>query len=156
MEEQYAIMSKKVALVCGLVCFFVFMAMLSSVFDNKIGQSEALGCGTKSPYKSNFNSNGKGKTLFINNCAQCHNKNMKDRLTGPPLQHWRDYWADENEVFLFLSQKKLSKSRKLSTAYKKLKREYSPAICSLFHSLTKEEVIDIIHYLERQQNAVSY
>jgi hypothetical protein len=81
---------------------------------------------------------------------------MKDKLTGPPLQNWRDYWADENELFLFLSQKKISKSRKLSTTYKQLKKEYSPAICTLFPSLTKEEVTDIAHYLERQQNIVSY
>ena len=26
-----------------------------------------------------------GKELFIANCASCHNKNMKDKLTGPAL-----------------------------------------------------------------------
>ena len=26
-----------------------------------------------------------GKTLFQNNCASCHNKNMKSDLTGPAL-----------------------------------------------------------------------
>ena len=27
----------------------------------------------------------KGKTLFKDNCASCHNKNMKDDMTGPAL-----------------------------------------------------------------------
>ena len=26
-----------------------------------------------------------GKDLFVANCAACHNKNMKDNLTGPAL-----------------------------------------------------------------------
>jgi hypothetical protein len=42
MEEQYAIMSKKVALVCGLVCFLVFIAIIYPLTGNRIGKSEAL------------------------------------------------------------------------------------------------------------------
>jgi cytochrome c2 len=147
MEEQYAIKSKKIAFVCGLVCFFVFMTMIYPVFNNNLGHSEQLGCGTKSPFT---NYGGKGKTLFINNCAQCHNKNMKDKLTGPALYNWRAYWADENELHLFLSQKKISKSRELSKAYQKLKKEYAPANCALFPYFNKEEINQIAKYLERK------
>jgi cytochrome c2 len=151
MEEQYAIICKKIALVCGLVCFFVFMGMIYPALENEPKKSEEFRCGTISP-KEQF----EGKILFINNCAQCHNNNMKDRLTGPPLQNWREYWADENELFLFLSQKKISKYRKLASKYKKLKKEYSPAICSLFPNFSKEEISHIATYLERKQNLVSY
>ncbi|MCB9285431.1 MAG: c-type cytochrome [Lewinellaceae bacterium] len=35
-----------------------------------------------------------GETLFKNNCAACHNKNMKDNLTGPALGGVQDRWAD--------------------------------------------------------------
>jgi cytochrome c2 len=144
MEEQYAIISKKVALVCGLVAVIIFGAMIYPVFKNEPEQSKEFRCGT-------FTREGvsEGKTLFINNCAQCHNKNMKDKLTGPALYNWRAYCADENELHLFLSQKKISKSRELSKAYKKLKKEYAPANCMLFPNLTKEEVIDITHYIRR-------
>lgn len=35
-----------------------------------------------------------GKTLFRNKCATCHNKNMKDDLTGPALAGYEERWAD--------------------------------------------------------------
>ena len=35
-----------------------------------------------------------GKVLFKNNCASCHNKNMKDDLTGPALGGFQERWAD--------------------------------------------------------------
>lgn len=34
-----------------------------------------------------------GETLFKNNCAACHNKNMKDNLTGPALGGTQERWA---------------------------------------------------------------
>ena len=34
-----------------------------------------------------------GKNLFIANCASCHNKNMKDNLTGPALGGTEERWA---------------------------------------------------------------
>jgi hypothetical protein len=34
-----------------------------------------------------------GKTLFKNQCASCHNKNMKDKLTGPALGGVQERWA---------------------------------------------------------------
>jgi Cytochrome c len=145
MEEQYAIMCKKVALLCGLVCFLVFMAMIYPVFEKEPEQSKEFKCGTVSSIGSM-----EGKNLFLNNCAQCHNKNMKDKLTGPPLHNWREYWANENELFLFLSQKKISKSSKNTTGYYNLRKEYSPAICTLFPSLTEKDVSHIATYIERQ------
>lgn len=148
MEEQYAIVSKKVALVCGLVCFLVFMAMIYPVFNIPKEPERAFFCGVTSHSENKKFMDG--KMLFINNCAQCHNKNMKDKLTGPALQNRRAYWVDENELFLFLTQKKTSKNRKYTTAYKLLKKEYSPATCILFPAFTKEEVSQIAIYLERR------
>ena len=34
-----------------------------------------------------------GKTIFQNQCAACHNKNMKDNLTGPALGGAEARWA---------------------------------------------------------------
>ena len=34
-----------------------------------------------------------GKEMFIANCASCHNKNMKDKLTGPALGGVEDRWS---------------------------------------------------------------
>ena len=41
-----------------------------------------------------------GKTLFANNCAACHAKDMKTRATGPALAGFNDRWADFPEADL--------------------------------------------------------
>lgn len=137
-------MSKKVALLCGLVCFLVFMAMIYPVFEKEPEQSKEFKCGTVTP-----EGEMEGKMLFINNCASCHNKSMKDKLMAPPLHNWRDYWANENELFLFVSQRKMSKSKDHATAYSELYKEYHPVKCMLFPSLTEEDVNHIATYLKR-------
>ena len=35
-----------------------------------------------------------GKQLFKTNCAACHNKNMKDDLTGPALKNYKANWEN--------------------------------------------------------------
>ena len=42
-----------------------------------------------------------GKSLFKNNCASCHNKNMKDNLTGPALGGYETRWADYSQEELY-------------------------------------------------------
>ncbi len=37
---------------------------------------------------------GAGKELFRNNCAACHNKDMKSDMTGPALGGVQERWAD--------------------------------------------------------------
>ncbi len=39
-----------------------------------------------------------GKALFKANCASCHNKNMKDDLTGPALGLVRERWEGREDV----------------------------------------------------------
>ena len=42
-----------------------------------------------------------GKALFKNNCASCHNKNMKDKLTGPALAGLQERWSAFPESDLY-------------------------------------------------------
>ncbi len=39
-----------------------------------------------------------GKTLFINNCASCHAKTMKDKMTGPALAGFRERWGGDDKA----------------------------------------------------------
>lgn len=43
----------------------------------------------------------KGKALFKLNCANCHNKNLTDDLTGPALAGVRARWEDYPEADLY-------------------------------------------------------
>ena len=42
-----------------------------------------------------------GKALFKTNCASCHNRNMKDDLTGPALGGVEERWADYDREDLY-------------------------------------------------------
>ena len=42
-----------------------------------------------------------GKTLFKAKCAQCHNKNMRDKLTGPALGGVEERWAEYDREDLY-------------------------------------------------------
>ncbi len=42
-----------------------------------------------------------GKGLFKEKCAQCHNKNMRDKLTGPALGGAEERWADYDREDLY-------------------------------------------------------
>ena len=43
-----------------------------------------------------------GKTLFTNNCASCHNKNMKERLTGPALGGVESRWESKAKLYAWV------------------------------------------------------
>jgi mono/diheme cytochrome c family protein len=43
-----------------------------------------------------------GKELFTANCASCHNKNMKDKLTGPALGGVRERWNDDKALYSWI------------------------------------------------------
>ena len=71
---------------------------------------------------------------------------MKDKLTGPALQDWRNYLKDENEMLLFLHNSKvyLRSNKRLR---KKLK-EFEGAECTAFPNLNLDDIKTIIGYID--------
>ncbi len=145
METKYAILAKKMALWSGIVAFTIFLWILKTFLEEpKYVQLPFSGVKDGLPLLTDNAS--RGKMLFHDNCATCHNKNMKEKLIGPALYDWRNYLKDENSMLLFLhsSKKYLKNDKQLQ---KKL-REFEGTYCTAFPNLTLENVKAIISYID--------
>lgn len=89
-----------------------------------------------------------GKTLFKNNCASCHNKNMKDDLTGPALGGYETRWAEysQEELFQWIrnSQGMIQEGHPKAT---ELWNEWKPTVMTAFPNLTDAEILNILAYV---------
>ena len=85
-----------------------------------------------------------GKVLFRNNCASCHNKNMKDDMTGPALggleERWADYPREDLYSWIRNSQKLIGEGHPRAT---ELWADWGPAIMGNFN-LKDDEIENII------------
>ena len=90
-----------------------------------------------------------GKQLFKQNCASCHNKNMKDDLTGPALggvtTRWADYPTEDLYNWIRNSQQMISEGHPRA---KVLWGEWSPYIMNSFPELDNSEIDAILSYVE--------
>lgn len=90
-----------------------------------------------------------GKTLFISNCAACHNKNMKDNLTGPALGYVQNSWSEYPPEDLY---QWIRNSQALVEAghprAKALWKEWSPTVMTPFPSLSDADIEAILAYID--------
>jgi len=96
-----------------------------------------------------------GNTLFKNNCASCHNKNMKDDMTGPALggveARWSEY--DRSELYTWIrgSQAMIAAGHPRAKA---LWAEWGPTVMTNYAQLTDVEVESILLYINTQYTKV--
>lgn len=92
-----------------------------------------------------------GKELFTANCASCHNKNMRDKLTGPPLggvrQRWSQYPEKDLYDFIRTPQRMIRKGHPRAKA---IWKEYRPTRMSNFRNLTDAEIESILAYIDHE------
>lgn len=90
-----------------------------------------------------------GKELFKANCATCHNKNMKDKLTGPALGNMMADWSayPESDLYDWIrnSQAMIEKGHPRAVA---TWNEYKPVVMTGFPSLSDEDISDLIAYID--------
>jgi mono/diheme cytochrome c family protein len=88
-----------------------------------------------------------GKTLFANNCASCHAKDMKTKLTGPPLAGAQARWGDDKELYAWIrnSQASIAKGQPRAVA---IWNEYKPTVMSNFAGLKDEEIENLLAYID--------
>src|SRR6188768_1703563 len=96
-----------------------------------------------------------GKTLFQNQCASCHNKNMKDNLTGPALGGVEGRWASfpKEDLYNWIrnSQSMISKGHPRAT---ELWGKFKPTVMSSFPAFTDEDIASILLFVDAQFNKV--
>ncbi|MFN0014076.1 MAG: c-type cytochrome [Saprospiraceae bacterium] len=89
-----------------------------------------------------------GKSLFIANCASCHNKNMKDDLTGPALAGVEGRWADYPRTDLYkwirASQSMVEDGHPRAT---ELWGKWEPTLMNNFPGLTDDQIESVILYI---------
>lgn len=96
----------------------------------------------------------KGKDLFKNNCASCHNRNMHADLTGPALGGVRERWAAYPQTDLY---QWVRNSQSLVSAghprAQELWKKWSPTIMTSFNSLQDADIEAILTYVDEQYAA---
>ena len=89
-----------------------------------------------------------GKSLFKANCAQCHNKNMKDDLTGPALGGIAERWEGKEDVlyaWIRNSQAVIASGDKYAN---NLYNEWNKTLMNPFPDLTDQEIEDLLGYVD--------
>jgi len=89
-----------------------------------------------------------GKEIFKNQCATCHNKNMKDKMTGPALggveERWGAYPRTDLYKWIRNSQSLIATGHPRATA---IWNEYKPTVMSNFN-LSDAEIENVLAYVK--------
>lgn len=139
------------AMLYAMLAFLLIVLAFVSFVKTEPGAektNEAF-CGTESSQSLSPESQ-KGKELFLANCASCHNKNMKDDLTGPALGGVETRWAafPRKDLYQFIrgSQAMIKKGHPLAV---ELWQKHKPTMMNDFSSLTDEDIEALLTYIER-------
>ena len=108
-------------------------------------------CGVTGFYSSMHDSLDldRGKKLFKNNCATCHNKDMKSKMTGPALGGVTDRWAayPKEDLYEWIR----SSTKMIGDEHPRaveLWNEWSPVVMSDFPDLSDQDIEEILAYIE--------
>lgn len=141
---------------CALaLCLWIFADILrhSLLKENKPTAAIEAWCGTVPTIKEVPNDMielyGEGKTTFKNYCASCHNKNMKDDMTGPALsgveERWADYPREDLYNWIRNSQQLASENHPRAVA---LVKKWNSVVMTSFPNMSDEEIEGVLLYIE--------
>ena len=90
-----------------------------------------------------------GKELFRGKCATCHNKNMKQDLTGPALggveERWADYPKEDLYKWVRQSQAMVQEGHPKAT---ELWNQWKPTVMTNFTELSDAQIDNILAYVD--------
>lgn len=92
-----------------------------------------------------------GKNLFIANCASCHNKNMKDNLTGPALGGTEERWSafPRKDLYAWIrgSQAMIAAGHPRAV---ELWNKWKPSQMNNFPGLTDEQIESMLLFINAE------
>jgi len=88
-----------------------------------------------------------GKALFRNNCASCHNKSMKDDMTGPALGGVEERWESQELLYAWIrnSQAVIATGDPYAVG---LYNEWNKSVMTAFPNLTDGEIASVLGYID--------
>ncbi len=89
-----------------------------------------------------------GKVLFKNNCASCHNKNMKDDLTGPALGGVQERWEGREELLYSWIRNSQAVIASGDGSAVGLFKQWNNSVMTAFPNLTDQEIADVLGYVK--------
>ncbi|MCB9290809.1 MAG: c-type cytochrome [Lewinellaceae bacterium] len=131
-----------------LISRFLLLLVVALFSFPVIAQNEQGGTAAEASAPAGEANVDEGKTLFRNYCATCHNKNMKDNLTGPALggveERWSDYPREDLYSWIRNSQAMVNSGHPRAT---ELWNEWKPTVMNNFN-LTDQEIENILAYID--------
>lgn len=138
-------------IIYGLTICFITMVynsprtLLHPEYHAQVSSSEYLPKGKKESFSPALKN---GKTKFKQYCASCHNKNMKDDLTGPALggvmARWEDYPKEDLYAWIrnapALTADKHERAMEIS--------KFSSTEMAIFPNLSDNEIKDILNWID--------
>jgi cytochrome c2 len=96
----------------------------------------------------------KGKDLFKNNCAACHNRDMQSNLTGPALGGVQERWAayPRTDLYQWIRNSQALIDAEHPRALE-LWKKWKPVIMTPSSNLKDEDIEAILTYVEEQYAA---
>ncbi len=88
-----------------------------------------------------------GKELFTANCASCHNKNMKDKLTGPALGGAQERWGDDKALYSWIRNSQAL----IATGHPRaveLWNTWKPTLMNNFTGLKDDDIASLLLYID--------
>ena len=155
MPELYAaLLEIRTALWVQLAAILGVLAATCMLATQQQEAAPLFDCGTWEPAGRSVPSaqqwtDERGKNLFAVNCVSCHNKNMKDRLTGPALVDVEDRWAKfpRKDLFNFIRHSQAMIKARHPRA-RALWKEYKPAVMNDFSNLSDQDMEDILRFID--------
>ena len=106
------------------------------------------------PFGFSVQAQSDGATLFKNNCAQCHNKNMKSKSTGPALGGVQERWEDQGLLYDWIrnSQAVIASGDEYAVS---LFNKYNKSVMTSFPQLTDEDIDALLAYVDEKYTEVA-